>query len=176
MRPLQGILAQVKAPSDMNSGIRPPRHIRTDAKIHQEISTAQAAELAAGHPQPAGALLPLGAAMGCRLDQVATHTSQQPLTDTQTGLVGMTEGMTAKGSCNAMAGSRGMTRTATLSLTGGAGKLTGLRVPVEGATMGTVWPRHLQSMDRWRREQVFATGNLEVIMQLVCKTPGQSGH
>lgn len=176
MQPLQGILAQLKTPSDMTSGIRPPRRIRTDAKIHQEISTAQAAEVAVGHSQPAGALTPLGPAMGCRLDQVATHTLQQPLTDTQTGLVGMTEGMTATGNCNAMVGSTGMTRTAMLSLTGRAGKLTGLRVPVEGATMGRVWPCHLQSMGGWRREQVLATGSLEVIMQLVCRIPGQAGH
>lgn len=168
MQPPQGPLPQLKTPSDMSSGVRPPRHIRTDAKIHQEISTTQAAELAAGHPQPAGALTPLGATMGCRLDQVASHTSQQPPTDTQTGLVGMTEGMTAKG----RAESRGMTRTAMLSLTGGAGKLTGLRVPVEGATMEAVWPRHLQSMGGWRREQMSVTCNLEVITQLVCRTPG----
>jgi len=160
----------------MSSGIRPPKHIRTDAEIHQEISTAQEAQVAAGNSQLAGALTPLGAAMGCRLDQVATHTSQQLLTDTQTGLVGMTEGMTAKGSCNVMAGSPGMTRKATLGLSDGAGKPTGLRVPVEGATMGTVWSRHLQSMDRWQREQVLVTGNSEDIMQLVCGTPGQSGH
>ena len=176
MRPLQGILAKAKAPSGMTSGIRTPTHIRTDAKIHQEISTARAADLAAGHPKSAGALTPLGAATGCRLDQVATHSSQQPPTDTQTGLVGMTEGMTAKGSCSAMAESRGMTRTATLSLTGGAGKLTGLRVPAEGAAMRAVQPRHLQSMGGWRSEQMLVTGNLEVIMQLVCRTPGQSGH
>ena len=176
MRPLQGILAQLNTHSETSSGIRPPRRIRTDAKIHQEISTAQAAGVAMGHPQPSGVLTPLGAAMGCRLDQVATHTSQQPPTDTQTGLVGMTGGMTAKGSCSAMVESRGMTRTATLSLTGGAGKLTGLRVPTEGATMGMVWPRHLQSMGGWRREQTSATGNLEDIMQLVCRAPGQSGH
>ncbi len=175
MRPPQGILPQLKTPSDMSSGVRTPKRIRTGAKIHQEI-TAKAAEVAAGQSQPAGALTPLGAAMGCRLDQVATHTSQQPLTDTQTGLVGMTEGMTATGNCNAMVGSTGMTRTAMLSLTGRAGKLTGLRVPVEGATMGRVWPCHLQSMGGWRREQVLATGSLEVIMQLVCRIPGQAGH